>query len=342
MLVGGEELPAALGRALLERLAPGAVLNMYGPTETTVWSTCHRVTRDEEPVPIGRPIANTRLYVLDEERHPVPIGAPGELYIGGAGVARGYWRRPELTSERFPRDPFASGDDSRMYRTGDLVRYRRDGALEFIGRADRQLKIRGNRVELGEIEAVLRQYPQLRDAVVVPQRDGPMGSSLAAYVVPRAGAMVDLNALRAYAHQSLLDAMVPSAWTILEELPTTTSGKLDRNALPKPDCDGGAAHTLASVAPRTATEQRIQSLWVESLHVTDIDIHANFFDLGGNSLIAIHLLNRLREHHRAPLSMADIFRYPTIEALARHVDGLQGSNAGDRIIPAARRRPLPT
>jgi acyl carrier protein len=341
MLVGGEELPAELGRTLLERLAPGALLNMYGPTETTVWSTCHCVTRDEEPVPIGRPIANTRLYVLDEERHPVPIGAPGELYIGGAGVARGYWRRPELTRERFPGDPFTSGGDSRMYRTGDLVRYRGDGALEFIGRADRQLKIRGNRVELGEIEAVLRQYPQLRDAVVVPQRDGPMGSSLAAYVVPRPGATVDLNSLRAYAHQSLLDAMVPSAWTIVEDLPTTTSGKLDRNALPKPDYDG-AAHTPAAESPRTPTEQRIQSLWVESLHIAEIDIHANFFDLGGNSLIAIHLLNRLREHYRAPLSMADIFRYSTIEALARHVDGLQGSIAGDRIVPAARRRPLPT
>jgi natural product biosynthesis luciferase-like monooxygenase protein len=341
MLVGGEELPAELGRALLERLAPGALLNMYGPTETTVWSTCHRVTRDEEPVPIGRPIANTRLYVLDEKRHPVPIGAPGELYIGGAGVTRGYWRRPELTHERFPRDPFVSGDDSRMYRTGDLVRYRGDGALEFIGRADRQLKIRGNRVELGEIEAVLRQYPQLSDVVVVPQRDGPMGSSLAAYVVPRVGATVNLNALRAYAHQALLDAMVPSSWTILEALPTTTSGKLDRNALPEPDFDG-AAHTPASEAPRTPTERRIQALWVESLHVAEIDIHANFFDLGGNSLIAIHLLNRLREHYRAPLSMADIFRHSTIEALARHVDGLQGSNAGDRIIPAARRRPMST
>lgn len=342
MLVGGEELPAELGRALQERLAPGALLNMYGPTETTVWSTCHRVTRDEEPVPIGRPIANTRLYVLDGERHPVPIGAPGELYIGGAGVARGYLHLPELTRERFPRDPFASGDESRMYRTGDLVRYRGDGALEFIGRADRQLKIRGNRVELGEIEAVLRQYPQLRDAVVVPQRDGPMGSFLAAYVVPRAGATVDLNALRAYAHQSLLDAMIPSAWAILEALPTTTSGKLDRNALPSPDHDG-AARTPAPEAPRTPTERRVHTLWVESLHIAEIDIHANFFDLGGNSLIAIHLLNRLREHCRAPLSMADIFRHSTIEALARHVDGLQESNAGDRIIPtAARRRSMPT
>ena len=135
--------------------------------------------------------------------------------------------------------------------------------------------------------------------------------------------------------------MVPSAWTIVEELPTTTSGKLDRNALPKPDNDG-AAHTPAAEAPRTPTEQRIQTLWIESLHIPEIDIHANFFDLGGNSLIAIHLLNRLREHYRAPLSMADIFRYSTIEALARHVDGLQGSNAGDRIVPAARRRPLPT
>ena len=175
-----------------------------------------------------------------------------------------------------------------------------------------------------------------------PPPAGPIASFLTAYVVPRAGATVDLNALRAYAHQSLLDAMIPSAWTILEALPTTTSGKLDRNALPRPDYDG-AAHIAAPEAPRTPTERRVHTLWVESLHIAEIDIHADFFDLGGNSLIAIHLLNRLREHYRAPLSMADIFRHSTIEALARHVDGLQGSNAGDRIIPtAARRRPLST
>ncbi|MER9223976.1 amino acid adenylation domain-containing protein, partial [Mesorhizobium sp. M0644] len=293
LLIGGDRLQRVPSRLP----SPLKLINNYGPTEVTVVATSGRLFSDNVVPHIGRPIANTRLYLLDGHGAPVPFGAVGELYIGGAGVARGYLNRPDLTAERFIASPFVEGD--RLYKTGDLARYLPDGNLEFLGRNDDQVKIRGFRIEPGEIAARLCEHAWVREAVVVARQDRAGDKHLVAYVVcgPEAGSDEDdggglAGALRAHVSGRLPDYMVPSAFVRLEALPLTVNGKLDRKALPAP-ADGAYART-AYEAPQGAVETALAEIWAELLGVERVGRHDNFFELGGHSLLAVQLMERLR------------------------------------------------
>jgi amino acid adenylation domain-containing protein len=310
MLVGGEALAPALAEELLAALG-GELFNMYGPTETTIWSTAWKVDRAAlargEPMSIGRPIANTTVYVLDAHRQPTPMGVPGELYIGGAGVARGYLGRPELTEERFVPSPFGPG---RLYRTGDLCRWRPDGReqarLEFLGRLDHQVKIRGHRIELGEIEAAVREVGGVRDVVVVARAD-ESGQRLVAYIAGPAPTPADLRRLL---RERLPEPMVPSAFVVLEQLPLTPNGKVDRKALPAPEelaAERSAAEDLVGfVAPRTPTEQALGEIWCEVLNLPRVSIYDNFYDLGGHSLLSPQVMHRIEERLKKRLNVSEL------------------------------------
>jgi natural product biosynthesis luciferase-like monooxygenase protein len=324
LLVGGEALPPSLARELVQA-GCREVWNAYGPTETTIWSSLHRVGHETGPVPIGHPLANQRLYVLDAARRPVPIGIPGDLYIGGRGVVRGYWKRPELTAERFVPDPFGGEPDARLYRTGDLVRRRADGALEFLGRSDFQVKIRGHRIELGEIEAALARHPSVREAAVVAREDEPGDRRLVAYAVPRPGRELSAPELRAFLRESLPEFMLPSHFVALERFPQTPNGKLDRKGLPRPG--EGPAQPAAPRAPAAnEAEERIARIWQEVLRVAEVGREDNFFDLGGHSLLAVKAHRRLSEAFERKVAITDLFRFPTIRSLAEYLcDGASGS-----------------
>jgi natural product biosynthesis luciferase-like monooxygenase protein len=314
MLVGGEALPAPLAQDL-GALVLGKLVNMYGPTETTVWSSTYEVTGDETTIPIGRPIANTALYVLDPRGQPVPIGTPGELYIGGAGVARGYWKRPDLTAERFVPDPFG-GAGGRLYRTGDVAAYRADGTVEFLGRGDGQVKLRGYRIELGEIEALLDAHPGVGKSVVLAREDAPGDKRLVAYVTPGAS-RVPAGDLREHLRAKLPEFMVPSHFVELPELPMTPNMKIDRRVLPPPG--GPAARGRAKAAPSApldGLERQLAAIWQEVLGLDLIDVHDDFFDLGGHSLLAVQLHRRVAPLASRPLAIADLFRHSTIHKLA--------------------------
>jgi len=316
ILCGGEALPGELAGLLLVRGAE--VWNVYGPTETTVWSTAHRVSPADASlatVTIGRPIANTRCYVVDAAGEPAPIGVPGELWIGGEGVARGYWRRPELTAEKFVRDPFARSTGARVYRTGDIARWRADGTLEFLGRGDHQVKLRGFRIELGEIEAALLAHALVRAAAVALREVRPGDPQLVAYVVPR-DAPVAMAELRDHLRAKLPDYMVPGAWVSLAELPLTSNGKVDRRALPVPGVEARPA-AAKHVPPRTPAEAAVAAAWAEVLGAPQVGAEDNFFDLGGHSLKATMAVARLRERHGGAFTLADLFRHPTVAAFAR-------------------------
>ncbi|APY84743.1 amino acid adenylation domain-containing protein [Streptomyces alfalfae] len=343
VLCGGEALPEDLAADLVRRA--DRVWNMYGPTETTIWSSLDRVEAGR-PITIGRPLANTRMYVLDERLRPVPPGSPGELYIGGDGVADGYHRRPELTAARFLDDPFAPG---RVYRTGDVVRHLPDGRIEYLRRVDGQVKLNGYRIEPGEIESVLRDHPAVAEAAVVVRDDEPGGGRLVAYAVPEgAGQLPAAAELRAHVRERLPAYMVPSAVVPLPALPLTPNGKLDRRALPAPH--GAAAHPGRpdEAVPRGALEQRISAIWQSALGLSDVGADVNFFDAGGDSLRLTHVVARLRAELRPSLSRLDMFRHPTIRTMARHLaeDGAppppaaRGRQQGgrDRSLLGARRR----
>ncbi|WRZ89106.1 amino acid adenylation domain-containing protein [Streptomyces sp. NBC_01007] len=326
MLVGGEALTPALA-ADLSRAVGGQLLNVYGPTEATIWSTSHLVR--EAGGPIGRPLANTRAYVLDERGAPVPIGVPGELHLGGEGVALGYLHQPELTAERFLADPFAADPAARMYRTGDVVRYRADGELEFIGRRDDQVKIHGFRVEPGEIEAALAAAPEVRAAAVVAADDGRGGRLLIAYVVT--SGPLDAEALRGHLEARLPRYMVPARFVGLDAMPLLPSGKTDRRALPEPPAE---QPTARSAAPRTAAEQILAGVWSDLLQRAEVGIEDNFFELGGDSIVAIQMVSRARQ---AGLTLAarDLFQHQTLGALAAvarqgvHTSAEQGPVLGE-------------
>ncbi|MCC6179261.1 MAG: SDR family oxidoreductase, partial [Chloroflexi bacterium] len=330
LLLGGEALPVDLARRLVgdgqandDGTIPGPILlNMYGPTETTVWSTVHRVTPPlNGPIPIGRPIANTRVYVLDPHGSPTPLGVPGELYLGGVGVTQGYLGRPELTAERFVPDPFGPDPTARLYRTGDLVRYRADGLLEFLGRIDQQVKLRGFRIEPGEIEATLALHPGVAEAAVVVREDRAGDARLVAYLVGGAGVPVPEPAdLRAFLGARLPDYMLPSAFVSLDALPLTPNGKLDRQALPAPEA-GRIEQTTGYTAPRTSAETRIAEIWANILGLERVGIHDNFFDLGGDSLLLIRVHHALRQEFEHELSVVDLFQYPTVNALSQYLVG---------------------
>ncbi len=309
-LVGGEALGTELATRLLARV--GRLTQMYGPTETTIWSTIMPLQLTDAPrPPIGRPIANTWVYVLDPQQQLLPTGAVGELYIGGAGVAKGYRGKPQLTSERFVPDPFVA-DGSRMYRTGDQVRLRPDGVLEFIGRIDDQLKIRGHRIEPREIEEALQRHPQVAQAVVVGHRDHDETMQLLAYVVALPEQSVDVDALRQYLQACLPSAMLPSRWMSLPALPLTTTGKLDRKALPAPDAPPPREH----VPPRDPIEQQLATMVEDILGISGVGVHDSFFELGVDSLGAAQMAARFPQVFGIELPLVTLLNEPTIAGLA--------------------------
>ncbi|MBO3795040.1 non-ribosomal peptide synthetase DhbF [Bacillus subtilis] len=317
VLVGGEALPSGLLQALQDLHC--SVTNLYGPTETTIWSAAAFLEEGLKGVPpIGKPIWNTQVYVLDNGLQPVPPGVVGELYIAGTGLARGYFHRPDLTAERFVADPYGP-PGTRMYRTGDQARWRADGSLDYIGRADHQIKIRGFRIELGEIDAVLANHPHIEQAAVVVREDQPGDKRLAAYVV--ADAAIDTAELRRYMGASLPDYMVPSAFVEMDELPLTPNGKLDRNALPAPDF----STSVSDRAPRTPQEEILCDLFAEVLGLARVGIDDSFFELGGHSLLAARLMSRIREVMGAELGIAKLFDEPTVAGLAAHLDLAQSA-----------------
>ena len=311
-LCGGEALPAELADRLRGKVK--ALWNVYGPTETTIWSAAHHVDGADSSIPIGRPLANTQFYVLDERRQLVPTGVPGELYIGGDGVAAGYLHRPELTAERFVANPFDPSGRSRLYRTGDLVRQRNDGTLLFLGRLDHQVKLRGFRIELGEIADALSRHPALKETVVVLDESGPE-KRLVAYAVPRAGEAPPADDLKNWLRESLPEYMVPARFVFLEALPLTPNGKVDRRALPAAaSLPPAGEHAL--VEPRDEYERRLQQIWEQLLGTPRIGVTANFFDLGGHSLLITRLGRRIEQEFGQHLSMAEVFQTPTIEGMA--------------------------
>ena len=317
VLVGGEALSADLARQLAMRC--GAVWNMYGPTETTIWSSVYKVEgRDEKLVPIGTPIANTTFYILDSNRQPVIEAAEGELYIGGEGLARGYFERAELTAEKFVSDPFSSQPGARLYRTGDLARYKPDGNVEFLGRIDHQVKIRGFRIELGEIEAVLEQHSGVNQAVVIAREDTPGDKRLVAYFVPETPCTVTSAELRQHAGKQLPDYMTPTAFVQMEKLPLTPNGKVDRKALPPPMVNDFEAQA-EFIPPRDSTERKLVQLWEEVLGIRPISVTANFFELGGRSILAARLFTRILRTFGEELPLSTLFRSPTVEQLAKEL-----------------------
>jgi acyl-CoA synthetase (AMP-forming)/AMP-acid ligase II/acyl carrier protein len=340
VIVAGE----ACTRALVARHHAGlpdvALYNEYGPTEGTVWSSVYHCQGQDvsTAVPIGRPIANMQIYLLNPQLQPVPVGVPGEIYIGGAGVAVGYVNQVAFTAERFLPHPFSSVPGVRLYKTGDLGRYRPDGTIEFLGRIDHQVKIRGFRIELGEIEAVLHAHPGVADAVVVARerssrqlpRRGPAGSGalgpdeasheqrLIAYLVPRQDPPPSPGELRRFLQAKLPDYMVPALFVRLEALPLAPNGKIDPQALPEAEeLHRGLDATY--VMPGTEAEHTIARVWQEVLHVDRVGIHDNFFDLGGHSLAMVQVHSTLQDIYSRALSLIDMFQYPTISALAKYV-----------------------
>ena len=289
VLISGTDL---VTKAVVERWAAGRLfMNAYGPTETTAFTSLYECDPSAAThPPIGRPIANTRMYILDADREPVPIGVTGELYIGGVQVGRGYWNRPELTAERFIASPFVSGD--RLYKTGDLGRYLPDGNIEYLGRNDFQVKIRGFRIELGEIEARLSEYASIRDAVVLAREDVPGEKRLVAYYTARDGEEISVEAVRSHLVGTLPEYMVPVAYVRLAALPITGNGKLDRTALPAPD--GSAYAVRAYEPPEGAVEEAIARIWSATLDIERIGRYDNFFELGGHSFLAVKVINHLR------------------------------------------------
>jgi amino acid adenylation domain-containing protein len=334
-LSGGEALPTELAARLRERV--GALWNVYGPTETTIWSTAQHLRAGPDVggghVSIGAPVANTRVYVLDRHLSPVPAGVPGELYIGGSGVARGYLGRPGLSAEKFVPDPFAAEPGARLYRTGDRARWRPDGTLEFLGRNDHQVKVRGFRIELGEIEAALRAHESVTDCVVAAREDVPGDRRLVAYVVGG----VEADPLREHVRRSLPEYMVPSAFVFLDALPLTPNGKLDRKALPAPEF---ASAEERYVAPRTPTEEVLAGIWAEVLRLERVGVTESFFSLGGHSLLAVRVISRVRQALGVEASLRDVFERPVLADFAR---GLQTAARAEAtaIVPVDRSSAIP-
>jgi amino acid adenylation domain-containing protein len=323
---GGEALPRALAEELRSRCA--SLWNVYGPTETTVWSSVLELEPGDGSPPIGGPLWNTTFYVLDAQLQPLPVGVPGELYIGGDGLARGYLNRTELTAEKFVPNPFSDDRGSRLYRTGDLVRWRDDGTLEFLGRVDLQVKLRGFRIELEEIEAVLAAHPDVGGAAAVVYERSPGDQRLVAYVVPADGSSVDIEELRVLCKTRLAPYMVPSTFVQLDAFPTTPNRKLDRRALPAPD---GIRPDLerSYVAPETPVEESLAAIWSEVLAVDRVGIDDDFFDLGGHSLLAVKMLARVQQSLALDLGLPTVFEHSTVRELAAVVNSALLGEATD-------------
>jgi amino acid adenylation domain-containing protein/non-ribosomal peptide synthase protein (TIGR01720 family) len=321
LIVGGDVMPPSAAQRLLQA-APGLrLINAYGPTEGTIVATAHVMTEPagvSTQIPIGRPVANAQIYLLDPAGHLVPDGLPGEIWIGGHGVARGYRARPDLTAQRFADDPFSEQPRARMYRTGDIGRWRRDGSLDFLGRVDAQVKIRGFRVEPGEIEVVLGQHPAVRECSVLTYESAPGDRRLAAYVVPRAGESLQGSRLRAHLKSRLPEFMVPSTFNLLEELPRTVNDKVERSLLPLPGA--GTSPKTERVAPRTTVEKEIQAIWIEVLRIPDVGIDDDFFEAGGHSLLALQTISRLHARFGRIVRLGDLYQTRTIRILSELVE----------------------
>lgn len=328
LIIGGEALSGALVRDL-KQLTKAPIENMYGPTETTIWSSTELAQTSEGLVNIGRPIANTQMYVLDDDLVPVPVGTTGALYIGGSGVARGYWQRPDLTAERFVDNPFIAG--AKMYCTGDLVRWRADGKIDFIGRSDHQIKLRGYRIETGEIEARLEAINGVVQAVVIAREDTPDDLRLVAYL-KAAGAMDD-KVLSAHLKTLLPDYMIPAHYVRLDEFPLTPNKKIDRNALPAPEINKASAQGY--VAPSEGRDAKIANIWSHILGVENISLSDNFFDLGGHSLLAVQAHREIRQALGVKkLNITDIFRFPVLATLSKRIAKLMGDLPIDDVVLA--------
>lgn len=339
-LLSAEGLPAlevviAAGekctREISQRWSVGRrFINAYGPTETTVCATAgeYTATQPDRDPSIGRPLPNMDVYILDENRQPVPIGTPGELYIGGVGLARGYLRRPALTEEKFIRHLFQGDPAKRLYRSGDQVRYREDGSLEYLGRVDEQVKIRGYRIELGEIEALLRQEPSIREAAVAAWEDGSGDKRLVAYLAPNSEEMPGARELKDRLRQKLPEYMVPATFVRIEKVPMTPNGKVDRKALPPPE-RGQFDRENEYLAPRTETEEMLARIWSELLKVPRVGIHDNFFEMGGHSLLATQIMSRLREELRIEVPLRRLFECPTIAELAAALEECRAKSTAE-------------
>ncbi|MFC1975075.1 amino acid adenylation domain-containing protein [Chloroflexota bacterium] len=313
---GGESMPIELKDHFFERL-DAELHHQYGPTETTVDVIIRQCkpTDNRAVVPIGHPIANTKIYILDANLQLVPIGVFGELHVGGLSLARGYLNRSNLTGEKFIADPFSAEPGARLYKTGDIGRYLLDGNIEFLGRRDHQVKIRGFRIELGEIEAILRQHPAIREAVVIVQEDEPGGKRLVTYLVPDQEQPLSTSELRAYLKRKLPDYMIPAVFVALEAMPLNANGKINRRALPALD-QIKLESEVSFVAPRTTTEEMLTEIWTEILHVEQVGIYDNFFELGGHSLLATQLISRIRTAFTVEIPLRSLFESPTVAQLA--------------------------
>ena len=334
MLCGGEALPRELANRLLE--GSGELWNMYGPTETTIWSSCVRVLAGPEPVTVGSPIANTQFYVLDRNDQPLPIGTPGQLHIGGEGVARGYYKRPELTQEKFLANPFAAG---RMYRSGDLARFLPDGSLQVLGRIDHQVKLRGFRIEPGEIEALLTRKMPLTAVAVILREDVPGAPRLVAYYVEQPGANLTPEALRAALVEDMPDYMIPAAWVRLDALPQSPNGKLDRAALPVPESGHSAEEAYA--APTSATELALTKIFGEVLHMDRVGVNADLLKLGADSIQLFQITARANRGG-IKITAKQVLQLRNAAALARLADSGAAESEQNQGISAGSTAPLPT
>ena len=339
--VGGEAFPVALAKDLRANSKTGSVTNMYGPTETTIWSTTWKLEGDLDAIPIGKPIANTKIYILDANLQPLPPGVPGDLWIGGDGVVRGYHERPELTADRFVPDPFVPG--ARMYRTGDIAKWRRladgSGSIDFLGRVDHQVKLRGYRIELGEIEARLGQHPQVRECVVVLREESDGDQQLVGYVSSTVGSDPSPAELKDHLRVHLPEVMVPAHIAVLDELPHTPNGKIDRNALPSlADVMGQRQRTTEIVVAESDLERTVLGAWRETLATEHIGVDDNFFDIGGHSLLVVRLHRRLRELLERPIALTELYRFPTIRGFAHSLSSDSQSAAMRQSLDRASRR----
>ena len=338
---GGEALSRELARELLGRSS--SLWNLYGPTETTIYSTAGRVLPEDDPISIGRPIANTQIHLLDSRLAPVPVGIPGELYIGGDGLARGYVNQPDLTADKFIPNPFSCKGGARLYRTGDLARYLSDGRIDWLGRSDHQVKIRGFRIELGEVEAALAQHPEVRGAIVTAFQRGE-DKRLVAYVIPANEKNSSTESLRGFLKARLPDYMVPAMFSFLETFPLTSNGKIDRKALPPPD-QRRSDPNGTFVAPCTVTEKLLAKIWAEVLQLDRVGVHDNFFELGGHSLSAMRLISKISSALNRSLGLKLLFMHPSIAELAVVLDEIRSDEPSSDVPKpcgrAARPRQLP-
>ena len=336
VICSGEALPFELQERFM-RASTAELHNLYGPTEAAVDVTFWECERGDKRgiVPIGRPIANTEIYLLDERRQVVPVGVRGELYIGGAGLARGYYESAGMTAERFVPHPFSRRGGERLYRTGDVARYLEGGEIEYLGRLDHQVKMRGFRIELGEIEAAVCALPGVREAVLEVRAGAETEKRLVAYVVCEEGMEVSLSQLRNQLKERLPDYMVPAAFVSLPRMPLTRNGKVDRRALPEPEALKGSGGREGHAEPRTPVEELLCGIWAEVLGVKDVGIHDNFFELGGHSLLATRVVSRVKERFGIEFELRNLFVSPTVATLAALVEkSLIGQAATDEVAAA--------